>query len=411
MLCTVMIASAIVFCVPERGVEAERTIFDIEKELKECQSMLAKVRAELSTIKDDIAKLENQSGQTAQLLEAYCSEIEALEAEIGLNEVIKESYDMKRADAAAKISAVREDYDYQKDMYAELMQFIYEHGEMSMFELLFTSDSVADYLTRRDDFNDIMAAANDMLNNVRASMYELEILQSELEETQKYYENYIADMQMSEIEYKAKVSQYETIALNLGINADELRERYADKNAVISELTAKINKLKKEREALYDVGSGFSWPLSSDVSYRVTSYFGYRKDPFGKKPGLVFHQGLDIACAKNSHIISAKAGTVTKVVNAPNSKTGHGTYVMVYHGNGISTLYGHMTSIASGIEVGVTVKKGQLLGYVGTTGASTGYHLHFGVMNTNYKNPTGQQYDDPDKFLPNGFYTKKNAYK
>ena len=77
-----MIASAIVFCVPERGVEAERTIFDIEKELKECQSMLAKVRAELSTIKDDIAKLENQSGQTAQLLEAYCSEIEALEAEI-----------------------------------------------------------------------------------------------------------------------------------------------------------------------------------------------------------------------------------------------------------------------------------------------------------------------------------------
>ena len=291
------------------------------------------------------------------------------------------------------------------------MRFIYENSADNTFELLFTSDNLTDYLSRRDDFNDIMTAANDMLNNVRASMYELELLQSELEETQKYYENYIADMQMSEIEYKAKVSQYETIALNLGINADELRERYADKNAVISELTAKINKLKKEREALYDVGSGFSWPLSSDVSYRVTSYFGYRKDPFGKKPGLVFHQGLDIACAKNSHIISAKAGTVTKVVNAPNSKTGHGTYVMVYHGNGISTLYGHMTSIASGIEVGVTVKKGQLLGYVGTTGASTGYHLHFGVMNTNYKNPTGQQYDDPDKFLPNGFYTKKNAYK
>ena len=86
---------------------------------------------------------------------------------------------------------------------------------------------------------------------------------------------------------------------------------------------------------------------------------------------------------------------------------GYGNCVVIYHGNGISTLYGHMNKIADGVKVGSTVQKGQVIGYVGTTGRSTGYHLHFSVLNTNDPNNVGG-YVNPDKYLPDGYYVKRN---
>ena len=402
LLFAVMLTAVLTVAWAPEEVAAERTILDVEKELKECQAMLAEIKSELAKIQSEISSLESKSGQNDKLLESYQTEIEALEAEIAVGSEIEESYDQKRADVAAQIALTESEYDYQKEQYKELMRFIYENSADNTFELLFTSDNLTDYLSRRDDFNDIMNAANDLLRSVKSSISDLEQLRSSYEDTQREYEEYLSDLRRTELDYRSKVDQYETIAQQLGMDVESLKSQYAGKNSRIAELTAKISKLKKEREELYARESDYKWPLKSNVSYRVTSYFGYRSDPFGK-PTTEFHKGLDIACSVNSNIIAARGGTVTKAA----WYGGYGNCVIIYHGNGVSTLYGHMNKIASGIKEGVVVKQGDLIGYVGTTGRSTGYHLHFGVINTNQHDATGTQYDNPDKYLPDGYYTKK----
>ena len=325
-----------------------------------------------------------------------------LQAEYEINIAIKESYDHKKADVAAQIVMTEENYLYHRDMYKNLMQFIYENSSVNTFELLFTSDSIADYLSKRDNFNDIMESAANIMRQIKSNASDLEILQSELTETQQVYEQYLADLAKSELDLQSKVKQYETIAESLGLDAEELREQYSGKNAKIAELKARIKKLEEERNVFYSKDSVFMWPLKPYVSYTLTSYYGYRGNPFGGA-GTEWHSGIDLACAVNSEIVASRMGTVTTA----GWNGGYGNCVVIYHGNGISTLYGHMNKIADGVKVGSTVQKGQVIGYVGTTGRSTGYHLHFSVLNTNDPNNVGG-YVNPDKYLPDGYYVKRN---
>ena len=402
VLCTVFIAAATAALLPqETPCSAERTIFQIESELKECQSMLAALKSELAGISSDIAELERQSGQTDKLLEAYQTEIDALQAEYEINIAIKESYDHKKADVAAQIAITEENYNYHRDMYKSLMQFIYENSSVNTFELLFTSDSIADYLSKRDNFNDIMDSAANIMRQIKNNVSDLEILQGELSQTQQVYEEYLSDLAKSELELQSKIKQYETIAESLGLDAEELREQYSGKNAKIAELKARIKKLEEERNVFYSKDSVFMWPLKPYVSYTLTSYYGYRGNPFGGS-GTEWHSGIDLACAVNSEIVASRMGTVTTA----GWNGGYGNCVIIYHGNGISTLYGHMNKIADGIKVGATVQKGQVIGYVGTTGRSTGYHLHFSVLDTYAKDSVGG-YVNPDKYLPDGYYVKR----
>lgn len=115
---------------------------------------------------------------------------------------------------------------------------------------------------------------------------------------------------------------------------------------------------------------------------KVTSEFGYRESPGGI--GSTNHKGVDLAAPANSRVLAAAKGTV---VNAGYGWGGEGNYVEIDHGNGLHTIYMHMISRPT-VKKGQTVYVSQVIGYVGMTGAATGYHLHFGVsVNGIYKNP------------------------
>jgi len=131
----------------------------------------------------------------------------------------------------------------------------------------------------------------------------------------------------------------------------------------------------------------FIFPLDPRGFSRITSNFGWRT----LRGQADFHTGLDMAAAYGTEVYAVDAGTVIK---KGYSETGLGNYVRIDHGNGIVTSYGHMSSIAKGIKVGSEVYQGQVLGYVGSTGNSTGNHLHLGVTNTK----TGD-YMDPLPYL------------
>ncbi|MBR5746761.1 MAG: peptidoglycan DD-metalloendopeptidase family protein [Clostridia bacterium] len=395
-----VICAAFSAALPARDVRAERTIYDVERELNECRSMLASVRNEQAELGNKIDELKTKSGAAQELIAAYTEQIEALEAEIALNSQLKESYDFKRASVNAQKDNAQRDYEYRLQLYKGMMQFIYENCEVTDFELLFTSEGISDYLTRKEDMNELMAAADEIIKRIKQDVSDLEILDSQLAETQKSYEEYLSELAKSELTMEKAVEEYRTIAASLGLDADELREQYTGKNSRIAELTARIKELENERAILYAASSDFGWPLPLGTYYYMSSDYGWRADPF---TGLrKFHAGVDLACAGGTPIYASKGGMVSFACT-DNWGGGYGYHVVIYHGNGISTLYGHMCRAPS-VVTGQTVNKGDIIGYVGHTGSATGDHLHFETRNENVTDAAGRNTENPSKYLPKGFY-------
>ena len=399
LLCFITIFSATAISTPYEAVEA-RSIFDVESEINAYKTQLSKLQNELSQITANIAELEGKSGQTTALLTQYQSEIEALEVEISINQAIMDSYDLKRAEVISEKTLIQEDYDYRVSMYKKLMQFIYENSEVNTFELLFSSENLSDYLTRRDNYNDIMNAANDLIKNIEISIADLEVIDAELSETQSKYDEYLTELNRSKLEREEKIEKFKTIAEELNLNSEDLTSKYGEKNAEINSIKNKIKELEQERLSMYNSNAPFVWPVKTS-SYRVTSKFGWRNNPFGQASSE-YHKGMDIACAKGTPIVAVKDGIVTRA----SYNGGYGECVIIYHGNGLSTIYGHCDNTgASGrptyeVKVGDSVKAGQVIAYVGTTGRSTGNHLHISVVDTNTYTSIAGNYVDPAKYLP-----------
>ncbi len=114
------------------------------------------------------------------------------------------------------------------------------------------------------------------------------------------------------------------------------------------------------------------WPTNS---YTISSYFGYRRNPFNPKRSEL-HPGLDISNKAGSPVYASNNGTIYAVNNY---STGYGKHIIIDHNNGYYTLYGHMRGFAKGMKVGTNVARGQVIGYVGMTGAATGNHVHFEI--------------------------------
>ncbi len=254
ILCLTMLLSVVVLFIPgEVALPAEaRTIFDIENELNQYKSLLAGIKNEMASIRADIASLRGKSDENIALLEQYRAEIDLLESEIAVNEAVKESYDLKRAQIIAQLTTVQEDYDYRLSLYRNLMQYIYENGDVNTFEMLFSSESFADFLSRRENYNAIMTCANGYMKEIQTTMSDLRVLSDELAETQKEYDEYISALKLAEIEKEEKIQNFNTIAASLGLNIDSLNEQYSQKNARVQEINAKIKTLEEERLKYYN---------------------------------------------------------------------------------------------------------------------------------------------------------------
>lgn len=401
LLCITLLLGAVTVSVPYETAEA-RTIYEIESELEEYQDMLSQLRSELSVIAGNIKEIEGKTGQTTELMAQYQAEIDALDAEIAINTSIMESYDLKRAEVISEMAVQQEDYDYRVAMYKKLMQFIYENGDVNSFELLFSSENISDYLTRRDNFNDIMNAADELIKELKITTENLAQLDAELAEAQSKYDEYLKDLNRAKSDHALKVKNFETVAAELNLDHEKVSSEYSNKNAKISEIKAKIKELEAERDEWYDSQAEYIWPVATS-SYRITSRYGWRSDPFGGS-GREWHNGLDIACSRGTPILASKSGVVTRC----GWVSGYGNCIVIYHGGGLSSLYGHADNGNSSrptfhVSVGDRVETGDVIAYVGTTGRSTGYHLHFSILsNTSSSNFYGS-YVDPATYLPQSY--------
>lgn len=417
LLCLSVLLTVVLVCQEKSGsanVDAARTVADVDKDIKEVEALINKIKAEMQDLKSKIAALDKQTVSNEQKAQLLAQQVLTLETEMELNESMLQSCDMKRSTAMAERIIVENEYQYYQELFSELMRFIYENGTMTDFELLFTSGSLTDYLNRRDDFNSIMDCVNDMTESIAASKSHLEDLELEYQEAADKYQEALDELDESKKELLAAQEELEQYADEIGSTSEAIAKKYAELSETLSEAQAKLKKLREEREVLYQKqqsstsrsdyiaptktsSKGFAWPLEMGISYRISSYFATRTNPITGQ-GTEFHQGLDIACNKGTRILASKAGVVTKAAEYG----GYGNCVIIYHGvdsNGrsITTLYGHASQLKC--VKNQQVKQGDVIALVGSTGRSTGNHLHFSVL-------INDEYVDPDDYLPDGYYKK-----
>ena len=303
-----------------------------------------------------------------------------------INETINQySILIREKEYEVVIAQNREDTQLQK--YRGRVRDMEENGIISYLEIIFDSTSFSDLLARIDFVNDIMRADENSYIDLQQARNETEAAKVDLEVTKSELDEEKATLEDKEAELRDQLD--EAHALIMKMEADIETEKalrmqvIAEEERVQKEINAAVEELRRQQElarlaALQNTqsssgegwvtGTGqFMWPANGSV----TSYFGVRKHPvFGD---MRMHTGIDIGAAHGSNVIAADSGTV--ITSTYNSN--YGNYVVISHGDGLTTLYAHLSSRS--VSVGATVTKGQVVGLVGSTGISTGPHLHFEV--------------------------------
>lgn len=304
---------------------------------------------------------------------------------------------MQLADAKAR----------EEEQYASMklrIKYMYENGDTNFLDLLFEAESLSDMLNRaeyiqkvseydRQKLDEFVAVRNEIEETelrLTEEYNELDRMKQETEAKQSSVEALQADKQKELESYNAKIQdanadiaqmQSEIAGIQEAIRAEENQIA-----AIEAEIRRQEEEARKKAEAQgqsYETKSlgsiSFIWPCPA--SGRITSAFGGRSSP--TEGASSNHQGIDIGAPTGSSILAAASGSVVIATYSASA----GNYVMINHGGGVYTVYMHMNSI--GVSVGQSVSQGQQIGTVGSTGYSTGPHLHFGIRsNGTYVNPT-----------------------
>lgn len=371
-VCAVVLVSAAAVIPQSRVSVSAASISDLQKQLEAAKAQSNQLKSEAEALKKANAPYQERKAALKKQISATENEIALYEKKIStVNSSIKsleDSISSKRAEVAKLISRFK-----------QRLVAIYTAGSSvySGLEYLMSSEDMAEYLVRAELLESMSKKDSESLSRILASVKELEAQQAELE-TQKAE---LASAQ-STIEQKKKdlSAQYSEVAAIVKANENDIasyEKKAADYAQMQKDLRAAIKK-QQEEEAKNNkpgpTGTGqFSWPVPG--YYRLSENYGYRICPIH---GKEFHKGIDISSSGiyGAKIVAADSGTVVL------SKWygGYGNCIMINHNNGYITLYAHMKA-ASPLKVGDKVTKGQtVVGYVGSTGDSTGPHLHFEVQ-------------------------------
>ena len=366
---------------------------EIDKMKKEAQALAARqkeLEAQIQAVTSD----KNAALRQKSLLE---EQIVVLVDEIGnISEQItkySELVVLKQADLAQ----AEQDEQEQYALFCERVRLMEEEGEVSYWSILFNASDFSDLLDRFTMVDEIMEYDNAVMNELVVMREKIIAdklsLEASLAEQEAAKQQQLAAQQTLQGR-KAEVEK--TIKTILG-QEDSLEQAEKDLKAAGDEIDAEIRRKEIELEnQLADKGgivseSGFIWPLSTKYMTLI-SLFGGRIHPITGKAD--HHLGIDIPAPSGTHIYAGKSG----VVLTAEYHWSYGNYIVVSHGNGQTSLYAHMKSKAI-VPVGATVKQGQVIGYVGTTGSSTGNHLHYEIRTNSVRKDPVNYYPDFDIYV------------
>ena len=346
----------------------------------ELQAQIAAGQAEASELNSQIDALEEQldaiQGDKDQALEQKNlleQQINAQDAAIRTVEGTIAQYDGLIAEKETEVAETQAQEEAQFDLFCQRVKVMEKIGTVSYWDILFGASSFSDLLDRAGMVSEIMKYDNEIMDQLSATRQALLEQQAELESARADQQAEKEDLEARRADLAAKEAQVDQLLSQINANASQLESAKGDLEAAAAEIDAEVARKQRQLQSLiatgqvtFDPGSGWMWPVPG--YYRITSLFGNRIHPITGRPNN--HTGTDIAAPGGTEIHAARGGVVT----ISTYHYSYGNYVVVEHDDGISTLYAHMRSRA--VSEGDVVEQGDVLGYVGTTGSSTGNHLH-----------------------------------
>lgn len=385
----VLLACAMLAPVGEQLVEANTTAAKVTQSqidaLKKDANSLAAEKQELAKqlkeIRADKSQAQNQKNLLEQQINVIQSEIDNINDQIG-------KYDELIGAKQEEIAETQARTDEQYELFCQRVRSMEEEGETSYWSIILGSGSFAEMLDNFMMIEEIIEYDNSVMDALAALKQLLQTEQAELEDARSEQEAAKAVQVAAQDELQARQSEVDSLISEISSQEDKLEAAEAALKKEAAAMDAQIKKLEQQYAAqIANVPSesGYLWPLPASWN-TLSSLYGSRIHPITRKANN--HTGIDIPASAGTNIYAAKSGVIT--TSTYNSS--YGNYVVVSHSDGTSTLYAHMSK--RNATVGTTVKQGAVIGYVGTTGSSTGNHLHFEVrVNGNRTDPVNYYKD------------------
>lgn len=383
-----------VFGTGSRTTVAKELTSDSIKEKEEQIKAAEEEKKELQNGLTDLKKVKEELEQSKNDLSAYVKELDAnlvsIENKIAELKQLITDKEAEITDTEAKLEEAQKIEQEQYEAMKVRIKFMYEKSDDFYLETIFSADSFGDILNKADYIEQLSAYDREKLDEYALNSQMIQLYKEELEAEKDILDEAKAGVVAEQAALESLISEkeqqitaYQSDISNKEAAIKEYEEDIAAQNAVITALEKAVAeekaKLLAENGAVitYD-GGVFAWPAPSYT--RVSSDYGTRMHPtLGVEK---FHNGIDLAAPSGSSILAAYNG---KVVSAAYNAS-MGNYVMIDHGNNLYTIYMHASALY--VSTGETVAKGQQIAAVGSTGRSTGPHLHFGVrLNGSYVSP------------------------
>lgn len=387
--------------------DEKNKINDLQQEKSDVQSVIDGLQKDKSAIEENIKALDTELSNISSKLYDTQKNLSSVSKKIEKNNI--------KLEEAKK--SINEQYASMKLR----IQFMYENGNQEMLSLILSSESIGDFLNKAEYISELSSYDRKMLDKMQETKQTIETTQKTLNEQKKTLtaletkqKQQKSDVETLVTEKQNQISEYDSKIAKNQDALDELDTAIGNQQSVIDEMerieaerkkkqaeeaSRKAEEARKAAAASSSTSSGnsgsssssggssshskpssagFIWPLPGYSS--ISSGFGGRSDPFTGQ--ATYHSGIDIPAPSGTSIVAAASGQVAWA----NYSTTAGNWIGIDHGNGLYTVYMHMSALL--VSAGQSVSQGQTIGLVGTTGSSTGNHLHFSVrLNGSYVSP------------------------
>ncbi len=332
---------------------------DLEKEKKEIQKELNRLKSEKSTSQKKKNALDREISVMQEEINTVNSLISTLDAQI--NQFTNE------------LSEIENKEKEQYEAYKLRVRVMEEEGSVSYISVLLSAESFSDLLTRVEIIQNVMNHDQNIMENLKVTRAQVQEKKTQIEESRAAQAAAKATLVQRQNELEVKSDQVGDTIEELSDEVKKYQKEFNEAEAAMQSAKAELKKLLNSsgsKQTTY-VGGTFMWPTPSCTI--ITSAYGMRYDPITRVRSK--HTGIDIGARQGSNIVAANSGTV---ITSGWSTRGYGNYVVIDHGGGMSTLYAHMSKRL--VSKGQKVAKGDVIGLVGSTGYSTGPHLHFEIL-------------------------------
>jgi len=334
--------------------EEKAKLEDVQQQLQNKDAQRESKKKEVKSAIDELMVAQNQLAEAQKALQAVEDKQSSLELKIKATKIT--------------IEKNQKELEKTKKIYSKRLREIYINGQINYLDVLLGAKDFSDFSSRMYLLQRIIARDISLLSKLEEQKRNLNSQQEALEEDKKQLDKVHADVDAKKKTVEAKAAERRALYDKALAEQNRLEQEYNDLMETSNNIASMIKNWEQSGTLGSVNGSGrFIWPIHGEI----TSPYGWRTHPiFGTQ---IFHSGIDIAADYGDPILAADSGTVVYA----GWMGGYGNAVMIDHGGGLVTLYGHNTAVL--VSEGQAVDKGQVIAHAGSTGYSTGPHCHFEV--------------------------------